>query len=56
MPAMTWGEFKKRAEEAGITDDMEIDYIDISNPQTGDGWGSPDFYPEDNREGVVIHQ
>lgn len=26
---MTWGEFKKQVTDGGVTDDMEIDYIDV---------------------------
>lgn len=34
---MTWGEFKKWVEEKGVTDNMEIDYIDCNeNPQSVD--------------------
>ena len=32
---LTWGELIRRAQEAGITDDDEIDNISVS-------WGSPD--------------
>ena len=32
---LTWGEFVRRAREAGITDNDEIDNISVS-------WGSPD--------------
>lgn len=28
---MTWAEFKKAVEAEKITDDMEIDYIDVSD-------------------------
>ena len=27
---MTWAEFKKKLEDEGVTDDMEIWYIDMS--------------------------
>lgn len=30
---MTWGQFKKLLEEAGIQDDMAIWYIDVSYPR-----------------------
>jgi len=29
---MNWGEFKKLVEAKGVTDDMEIWYIDVHNP------------------------
>jgi hypothetical protein len=29
---MTWGEFKKRVENLGVTDDSRISYIDVSSP------------------------
>ena len=29
---MTWGEFKKRVETLGVTDDSRIFYIDVSSP------------------------
>jgi hypothetical protein len=29
---MTWGEFKKAVEEGGVTDEMEIWFIDVSFP------------------------
>ena len=28
---MTWKEFKEKVEEAGVKDDMKIEYIDISD-------------------------
>lgn len=30
--SITWEEFKKQVEEAGVTDDMVIDYIDVEIP------------------------
>jgi hypothetical protein len=43
---MTWKEFKDKVEEEGVTDESEIDYIDISSFSeinishfTQDGWG-----------------
>lgn len=27
---MTWGEFKKQVEDAGVKDDDVLDYIDVS--------------------------
>ncbi len=53
---MTWGLFKELAEEAGITDEMEIEYIDVRDPQIGPGYGGVDFYPSNDREGAVICQ
>jgi hypothetical protein len=48
---MTWGEFKKLAEKAGITDDMEIFYIDTGNyPEEK----YISFYPADEKEGISI--
>jgi len=47
---MKWGEFKKMAEEAGITDDQEIEYIDISYPIEG----RVDFFPAGDGGGLVI--
>lgn len=29
---MTWKEFKEALESEGVTDDMEIDYIDVTEP------------------------
>lgn len=29
---MTWKEFKEKVEAAGVTDEMEIRYIDVSFP------------------------
>ena len=47
---MTWGEFKKALEDAGVTDDCEIFYIDVHMPDTTDelciGLGRPGA-PED---------
>jgi hypothetical protein len=37
---MNWGELKKIIEDAGVTDDMDIDYIDISSNQ----YPGPDVY------------
>ncbi len=28
---MNWGEFKKKVEEAGVTDDMKISWIDVDD-------------------------
>lgn len=28
---MTWGEFKKLCEDGGVTDDLDISYIDLSS-------------------------
>lgn len=30
--SMTWGEFKKRIESLGISDDAKIGWIDVNNP------------------------
>lgn len=54
--SMTWGEFKRLAEEAGITDEMQISYIDVSDPQPGPGYGGVDFFPATEKERVVICQ
>lgn len=35
---------------------MKIHYIDISDPQVGPGYGGVDFFPADEKEGVVICQ
>jgi hypothetical protein len=32
MELLTWSEFKKLVEDAGVEDDYEIEYIDISYP------------------------
>ncbi len=29
---MTWGEFKQAAEDGGVTDEMDIWFIDVSFP------------------------
>ena len=31
---MTWAEFKRRVEEAGVTDGTEIDLLDVKKGQT----------------------
>lgn len=41
---MTWAEFKKQMEDAGITDDMKMWYIDVSF----DGKLCVDLKTEDN--------
>lgn len=33
---MTWGEFKRRMEEAGATDDSPIHIIEVYKPVAGD--------------------
>ena len=30
-PTMTWGEFKRYVEAAGVTDDMDVAYIDYGS-------------------------
>ncbi len=34
--SMTWGEFKQAVDKAGVKDDEEIWFIDISFPSKGD--------------------
>jgi hypothetical protein len=54
--SMTWSEFKRLAEEAGITNEMEISYIDVSDPQSGPGYGGVDFFLATEKEKRVICQ
>ena len=54
---MTWKEFKEKAESEGVTDDMDIWYIDISFPDEK----RIEVYPveggdEEKNMGLVIHQ
>ena len=51
MKSITWGEFKKLAEKAGITDEMEIFYIDTGNYPVEE---SLSFYPAEEKEGIII--
>jgi hypothetical protein len=39
---MTWKEVKEAIEAGGVTDDMELWYIDISSP-----WGELSVYPQE---------
>lgn len=50
MSNLTWKEFKELAEKKGVTDDMKIDYIDISYPTDIDvriGTDKEDFHITD---------
>ena len=49
---MTWGEFKRAVEEAGVEDDTEITYIDC---QLYTGSGSADIDVEIFDEGKSAH-
>lgn len=48
---MTWGEFKKHVEAQGVTDQMEIWYIDFSFPSKTN---LPQVHLPDQHDGVTI--
>jgi len=52
MMTLTWKEFKEKMEAQGVTDDMEIDYIDFGCTCLGDG---PDAYIDITYNEVSIH-
>ena len=52
---MTWGKFKKAVKDAGIKDDDEIWYIDISFPGKGDAEDGCMYIGKDKKCGVAIH-
>lgn len=37
MAQMNWGQFKKYMENKGVKDEMPVDYIDVSYPDSTDG-------------------
>ncbi len=47
---MTWGDLKKEIEEAGVQDEMEIEYIDLGACR------SPlEICPANKTDGVIIY-